>query len=131
VAEIGAAARNVMAKTILAVDDDPFILLVVEKFLTMKGYKVVGMTNPEQAYFWAEKNNPDLVISDVAMPGVDGFTLLRNLKSNKLTQNTPLVMLTASDRLADVEKGFASGAEAYILKPIDWDRAWAKLKPLL
>ena len=57
-----------MPKTILAVDDDPFILLVVEKFLVSKGYKVVGMTDPEKAYFWAEKNKPDLIISDVAMP---------------------------------------------------------------
>jgi len=40
-------------------------------------------------------------------------------------------MLTATDRVADVDKGFASGARAYILKPIDWDRAWAKLQPLL
>jgi PleD family two-component response regulator len=120
-----------MAKTILAVDDDPFILMVVEKFLIVKGYKVVGMTDPEKAYFWAEKNKPDLVISDVAMPGVDGFTLLRNLRDNKATHEIPLVMLTASDKVADVEKGFASGARAYILKPINWDRAWAKLQPLL
>jgi PleD family two-component response regulator len=118
-------------KTILAVDDDPFILLVVEKFLTSKGYKVVGMTDPEKAYFWAEQNKPDLVISDVAMPGVDGFTLIRNLKKNKVTGDIPLVMLTATDKVADVEKGFDSGARAYILKPIDWDRAWAKLQPLL
>jgi PleD family two-component response regulator len=120
-----------MPKTILAVDDDPFILKVVEKFLTIKGYKVVGMTDPEKAYFWAEENKPDLVISDVAMPGVDGFTLIRNLRANKETQHIPLVMLTASDKVSDVEKGFASGARAYILKPIDWERAWAKLQPLL
>jgi PleD family two-component response regulator len=120
-----------MAKTILTVDDDPFILLVVEKFLTTKGYKVVAMQDPEKAYFWAEKNKPDLIISDVAMPGVDGFTLIRNLKTNKSTKDTPLVMLTASDKVADVEKGFAAGVCAYILKPIDWDRAWAKLQPLL
>ena len=120
-----------MPKTILAVDDDPFILLVVEKFLTLKGFKVVGMTDPEKAYHWAVKNKPDLVISDVAMPGVDGFTLIRNIKSNKDSEHIPLVMLTASDKVSDVEKGFASGARAYILKPIDWDRAWAKLQPLL
>ena len=120
-----------MAKTIFAVDDDPFILMVVEKFLTTKGYKVVTMTDPEKAYFWVEKNKPDLVISDVAMPGVDGFTLIRNLKKNKATENIPLVMLTATDKVSDVEKGFDSGARAYILKPIDWDRAWAKLQPLL
>ena len=120
-----------MAKTILAVDDDPFILKVVEKFLTIKGLNVVSMTDPEQAYFWAVKEKPDLVISDVAMPGVDGFTLIRNLRANKETKHIPLVMLTASDRVADVEKGFASGASAYILKPIDWDRTWKKLQPLL
>ncbi len=120
-----------MAKTILAVDDDPFILVVVEKFLSIKGFKVVGMTDPEQAYSWAEKNKPDLVISDIAMPGVDGFTLIRNLKANKETQHVPLVMLTASDKIVDIDKGYASGAVAYILKPIDWERAWAKLQPLL
>ncbi len=120
-----------MGKTILAVDDDPFILKVVEKFLALKGYKVVAMTDPEQAYFWAEKNKPDLVISDVAMPGVDGFTLIRNLKANKATSHIPLVMLTASDKVADVEKGYESGAKAYLLKPIDWDRAWPKLQAFL
>ena len=65
------------------------------------------------------------------MPGMDGFTLLRGLKGNKITQNIPLVLLTATDRITDVEKGFASGATAYVLKPIDWDRAWAKISPLL
>src|SRR5438132_1528009 len=107
-----------MAKNILLVDDDPFILMAVEKFLKTKGLKVMSMTDPEKAYFWAEQNKPDLVISDVAMPGVDGFTLIRNLRDNKTTHNIPLVMLTATDRIADVEKGFASGAKAYILKPV-------------
>jgi two-component system cell cycle response regulator len=65
------------------------------------------------------------------MPGVDGFTLIRNLKANKETSHIPLVMLTASDKVADVEKGYASGARAYLLKPIDWDRAWPKLQPFL
>lgn len=112
-------------------DDDPFILAAVEKFLRLKGLNVVTQTDPEKAYFWAEKKRPDLVISDVAMPGVDGFTLIRNLHKNPRTRHIPLVMLTACDRVADVEKGFEGGAVAYILKPIDWDRAWAKLKPLL
>src|SRR5579864_7183552 len=99
-----------MPKTILAVDDDPFILVAVEKFLALKGFKVVTMTDPEKAYFWAEKHKPDLVISDIAMPGLDGFTLVRNLKANKATQEIPMVMLTATDKVADVDKGYASGA---------------------
>ncbi len=120
-----------MSKTVLAIDDDPFILLVVEKFLKTKGLNVVTMTDPEKAYFFAEKERPDLIISDVSMPGVDGFTLIRSLRDNKKMKGIPLVLLTATDKIADVEKGFASGAIAYILKPIDWDRAWAKLQPLL
>src|SRR5690349_15627247 len=120
-----------MAKTVLVVDDDPFIIMAVEKFLKIKGLNVMGMTDPEKAYFWAEEKKPDLIISDVAMPGVDGFTLLKNLQENKKTKEIPLVLLTATDRIADVEKGFSVGARAYILKPIDWDRAWKKLQPLL
>ena len=77
------------------------------------------------------ENQPDLVISDVAMPGVDGFTLIRNLRDNKETAHIPLVMLTATDKIADVEKGFSYGAKAYVLKPVDWDRFWAKIQPLL
>jgi len=120
-----------MAKTILLVDDDPFILAAVEKFLKSKALHTVGMTDPEKAYFWAEKNKPDLIVSDVAMPEVDGFTLIRNLRDNKATKDIPIVMLTAADKIADVEKGFELGARAYILKPVDFDRAWAKIQPLL
>jgi CheY-like chemotaxis protein len=120
-----------MAKTVLVVDDDPFILVAVEKFLKTKGLNAICTTDPEEAYRTAEKKKPDLIISDIAMPGLDGFTLTRGLKQNKLTQNIPLVLLTAADKIADVEKGFEVGAQAYILKPIDWDRAWSKIQALL
>ena len=120
-----------MAKKILVVDDDPFILAVVEKFLKLKGFQVVTTTDPELAFRLAEKEKPDLLISDVAMPGVDGFTLLRSLKQDSITKHIPLMLLTATDKIADVEKGFASGAQAYLLKPIDWDRAWPKIQAIL
>jgi DNA-binding response OmpR family regulator len=120
-----------MAKTIMIVDDDPSILLIVEKFLKTKGFQVMCMSDPEEAYHSAQKHRPDLIISDVAMPGLDGFTLLKALKANKATQNIPLVLLTATDKISDVERGFSVGAQAYILKPIDWERAWAKLQPFL
>jgi len=120
-----------MAKTVLIVDDDPAILRAVEAFLKIKGLKVITSLDPGEAFKIAETKRPDLVISDIAMPGIDGFTLLRGLKDNKHTQNIPLILLTATDRIVDVEKGFASGAQAYVLKPIDWDRAWAKIQPFV
>ena len=65
------------------------------------------------------------------MPALDGFTLLKGLRDNKVTSNIPMVLLTGSDKMADVEEGFASGAQVYLLKPIDWDTAWPKIQPLL
>jgi len=120
-----------MSKTVLVVDDDPFILLAVEKFLKIKGLTVITTTDPEKAFHLADKKRYDLIISDVSMPGVDGFTLTKALKQNKSTKDIPLILLTARDKISDVELGFSSGAHAYILKPIDWDRAWKKIEPYL
>src|SRR5271167_4471294 len=103
-------------KTILLVDDDPFILDLVSRFLKDKGFRVLSTTDPEKAYALAEKEVPRLIISDIAMPGLDGFTLLQGFKNNTVTSNIPLVLLTGSDKLADIEKGYASGAQAYLLK---------------
>src|SRR5262245_1013986 len=118
-------------KPILVVDDDPFILDVVSRFLIGKGFRVLTTTDPEKAYAMAESDPPRLIMSDIAMPGLDGFTLFQGLKGNRVTQNIPLVLLTGSDKIKDIERGFASGAEAYLLKPVDWTVAWPKIEPFL
>jgi DNA-binding response OmpR family regulator len=118
-------------KTILVVDDDPYIVDLVTRQLKAKGFAVLQTTDPETAYSLAEKEKPDLIISDVAMPALDGFSLFKGLKNNKITCNIPLVLLTGSDKIADIEHGFVSGAKAYLLKPFDWNTAWPKLAPLL
>ena len=91
----------------LIVDDDPYILDLVSRFLKSKGLTVLSTTDPERAYLTAESEKPDLIISDIAMPGLDGFTLLKGLRGNRVTQNIPLVLLTGSDKLGDVEEGFS------------------------
>jgi len=118
-------------KTILVVDDDPFILDLMSRYLTAKGFRVLTTTDPEKAYAIAETETPRLIISDLAMPGLDGFTLFQGFKGNVVTQQIPLVLLTGSDKVSDIEKGFASGAQVYLLKPIDWALAWPKLEPFL
>jgi len=118
-------------KKILVVDDDPFMIDLLVRQLKSKGFIVLSSTDPETAYSMAEKERPDLIISDIAMPALDGFTLLKGLKQNKVTKNIPLVLLTSSDRMGDVEEGFASGAQAYLIKPFDWETAWPKIEPLL
>jgi len=118
-------------KPILVVDDDPFIVDVVSRFLQSKGYRVISTTDPERAYDMAEADPPRLIISDIAMPGLDGFALVQGFKTNARTSTVPLVFLTGSDKIDDIEKGFESGATAYLLKPLDWAIAWPKLEPLL
>ena len=66
-------------KTILAVDDDPYILDVVSRYLTAKGFRMLTTTDPEMALEMAAKEQPHLVISDIAMPGMDGLTLVKKL----------------------------------------------------
>jgi len=120
-----------LLKPILVVDDDPFILDLVSRFLKGKGFRVLTTTDPERAYALAETEAPQLIISDLAMPGLDGFTLCQGFKGNRVTNQIPLVFLTGSDKINDIEKGFASGAQGYLLKPIDWTIAWPKIEPLL
>src|SRR4051794_35493882 len=119
------------SKTILLIDDDPYILDVMGRQLKAKGFQILTTTDSEQACQLAESQKPDLIISDIAMPALDGFGLLEKIRSQESTKKIPLVLLTGSDKMTDVEKGFASGAQAYLLKPVDWDTAWAKIEPLL
>src|SRR5258708_36832632 len=118
-------------KPILVVDDDPFILDVVSRYLKAKGFRVLTTTDPERAYAIAEQEVPRLIISDLAMPGLDGFTLIQGLKGNRVTQQIPLVLLTGSDKIDDIQKGFSVGATVYLLKPVDWTIACPKIEPFL
>ena len=118
-------------KPILVVDDDPFILDIVSRYLERKGYRVLAITDPENAYRLAEKEQPQLMICDVAMPGLDGFSLFQQFKLQPTTKNIPWVLLTGSDKLKDIEKAFALGAQGYLIKPVDWTTAWPKIEPLL
>ena len=115
-------------KTILAVDDDPFILDIVSRYLSAKGFRVLTTTDPESALAMATEELPQLVISDIAMPGMNGLTLLKHLKEGPVTRDIPIVLLTSSNRADDIHESFSTGAEAYLLKPVDWVRDWPKLQ---
>jgi CheY-like chemotaxis protein len=116
---------------VFAVDDDPSILDVISKYLTDKGLRVITTTDPESVIPTALKEKPRLIISDIHMPGMTGLTLLKSLKANKSTQDIPLVFLTSSKDGDDVREGLNSGAEAYLVKPIDWDLSWPKIQAIL
>jgi CheY-like chemotaxis protein len=117
--------------TVLAVDDDPFILDLVEKFLSSHNLRVIKTTDPETALTLVTQQKPQLVISDIAMPGMSGLELLKKLKADPATAEIPLILLTSSKSGNDVRDGLNSGAEAYLVKPIEWDTAWPKIQAIL
>ena len=120
-----------MDKKILIVDDDPFILEVTSMFMEKKGFKIISTTDPENALAIAQREHPDLIISDIAMPGMDGVALLNGLRGDSTTKNIPLVFLTGADKAEDIDVGLSAGADVYLLKPVDWMEAWSRVEPLL
>jgi two-component system phosphate regulon response regulator PhoB len=117
--------------TVLAVDVDPFVLEILSKYLTVKDIRVVATTDPESVVALAAQEKPRLIISDIAMPGIDGLTLLNRLKAEAATRDTPVILLTSSRNPADMQEGLNSGAEAYLIKPIDWEMSWPKIQAIL
>jgi len=104
---------------ILVVDDDPQALMLMEAMLTPHGYDVVLINDGKQAIQTARKEKPDLILLDIMMPDMDGYTIANKIKKEETIKNIPIVMVTALG--LDGNKVFASivGASAYITKPID------------
>ncbi|OGR90080.1 MAG: hypothetical protein A2992_02880 [Elusimicrobia bacterium RIFCSPLOWO2_01_FULL_59_12] len=119
------------AYTVLAVDDDAAILDLIGRNLTARGLRVITTTDPEKVPALAAQEKPRLILSDIAMPGLDGLTLLKTLKASPATRDIPLILLTSSRAAEDIEDGLNSGAEAYLVKPIDWESAWPKIQAIL
>jgi two-component system alkaline phosphatase synthesis response regulator PhoP len=106
-------------KKILAVDDERHIVRLVQVNLERAGYQVVSAFDGKEALKKVESEKPDLIVLDVMMPHMDGFEVLKRLKSDDKTRNIPVVMLTAKAQDADVFRGWASGVDCYLTKPFN------------
>lgn len=100
---------------ILVVDDDPHILELVSIHLRQAGYTVMQAGNGLDALALLEHEWPDLAVVDVMMPGMDGFTLTKQLREKEI----PVLLLTAKGELEDKEKGFLAGSDDYVVKPFE------------
>ncbi|MBD2355053.1 hybrid sensor histidine kinase/response regulator [Tolypothrix sp. FACHB-123] len=112
---------------ILIVDDNPTNLSVLSAALTSKGLRFRVAVDGESAIAQAERNQPELILLDIQMPGIDGFETCRRLKANPVTENIPIIFTTA---LADIEsktKGFVLGAVDYISKPFAQEEVIARV----
>ena len=116
---------------IVCADDDADIRELLMFGLGGHGYRVVFAADGTEALRLAESRKPALMILDVAMPGIDGFELTRRLRAGAETSEIPVVLLTARVRDADVQQGYALGADAYITKPFHLDELNREVQRLL
>lgn len=111
-----------MAETpILVVDDDPNARDIVKTFLESRGYSVVTACDGKDAIAAFEDIRPNLVLLDVMMPGMDGWEVARIIKNHPDFSEVRVVMLTARGDFMDKHEGLRSGADDYIVKPVDLD----------
>ncbi len=120
-----------MAKRLLVVDDDPGLLLAVSDTLRAEGYEVATARRGADALVRVAESLPDLIISDIRMPGMDGYQLVRNLRASARTRLVPIVFLTAKDETADRIEGFRTGVDAYLTKPFEPDELAAVVAAIL
>lgn len=120
-----------MAKRLLVVDDDPGLLLAVSETLRAEGYDVKTARRGAEALMIVAQSLPDLIISDIRMPGMDGYQLVKNLRSNTRTRLVPIVFLTAKDETADRIQGFRTGVDAYLTKPFEPEELTAIVAAIL
>jgi two-component system cell cycle response regulator len=104
---------------ILIVDDNPVNLKLAADVLEAAGFAIDRAADAEQAQCVLAERVPDLILMDIAMPGMDGLSLTRKLKSDARFQHVPIIALTASAMKGDDRKAFAAGCTSYITKPID------------
>jgi DNA-binding response OmpR family regulator len=104
---------------VLAVDDDPTILRLLQVNLEMDGHEVFTAEDGEMALVRAREVAPQVVLLDVMMPNLDGWQVCERLRADEATADLPVVFLSARAQESDLARGHAVGADAYVTKPFD------------
>jgi DNA-binding response OmpR family regulator len=118
-------------KKILVVDDDPYILMSLEFLMQKNGFRVMVARNGKEALSLIASQVPDLILLDIMMPDVDGYSICQQVKSNPEWQHMHVVFLSAKTREADIQKGLDLGASLYLVKPFSTRDLMKKIKVLL
>jgi signal transduction histidine kinase len=122
--------KNDQVDRILAVDDTPDNLILVQTLLESEGYEVDLVSNGETALKKVMESPPDLILLDVMMPGMDGYEVTRRIRKNLETNYIPILLITASLKSSVVE-GLDAGADDFIRKPFDTEELLARVRSLL
>jgi diguanylate cyclase (GGDEF)-like protein len=119
--------HNLQQDTLLVVDDTPENIGVLFDFLMSHGFKILVAENGEDALENAQEEQPDLILLDVIMPGIDGFETCNQLKNSKQTQEIPVIFMTALTDTLDKVRAFKLGAVDYITKPFQQEEVLARV----
>jgi CheY-like chemotaxis protein len=120
------------------IDDDDGHALLVEESLHDAGLRngFVRARDGSEGWQWlsaaerGERPHPGLVLLDISMPGLDGFEVLKRIKESSVLKHIPIIMLTSTDHPREIDRSYALGANAYIVKPVDFERLHEKVRTL-
>ena len=116
---------------ILVVDDEIYIVHILDFSLGMEGYEVITALDGEQALERLKADKPDLVVLDIMMPKLDGYEVCKAIKSSPETRHIPVILLSAKGRNVDQKLGFDVGADDYITKPFSPRKLVERINQLL
>lgn len=108
-----------MKRVILIADDSPTIRKFVAVALSVKGYEIITCSDGMEALEKLPNNKIDLLITDLNMPNVDGFQLIRSIRSNEEYKDLPIIVLSSLGNNEDIHRGLECGANSYLIKPFD------------
>lgn len=116
---------------ILVIDDDDAVNTLVKINLELAGYNVISAKDGISGFAAAKQEKPDLIVLDVMMPDVDGYTVAKRIRENPEIKDTPVIMLTALGMLDDKVKGFDIGVDDYLVKPFEIEELKVRVRALL
>ncbi len=117
-----------MSRKILVVEDNDMNRRLVRILLKANGYEVIEATTGDEAMEYLKDQTPDLILMDIQLPNTDGLALSREIKSNPLTKDVPIIAVTAYAMKGDRDKTLEAGCDDYISKPIDINEIRTKVK---
>ena len=124
-------AQPEVKSTILYVEDNPDNRMLVRRILTAENYKLLEATNAVQAINLLETTTPDLILMDINMPDMDGYTLTTRIRTMPGLERVPILALTANVMRGDKEKTLEAGCDGYIQKPLDVDQLIREIEKFL
>jgi DNA-binding NarL/FixJ family response regulator len=116
---------------LLLIDDDPNLVVLVKDYLELRGYVVEAAKNGRDALRLLEKGLPNLIICDVMMPEMDGYTFVKQVRENPQTSWLPILFLSAKGQMQDRVTGLSKGADVYMVKPFEPDELVAQIEASL